>query len=531
MRTFHPSPRALAPVLLAALPALALAAPERAEDRLIVRLEEPVALAEAAARLDGPAWAVKRLLVPRLGVALVELSGIGVDEALREIRDLDAVRWAQPDHWLELRDTVPDDPAFGSQWSLENFGNDADVDAPQAWDLGTGGVDPDGDEIVVAIVDGGMELTHPDLVDNLWVNGPEAVGEPGVDDDGNGFVDDVNGWDGYAQDGSIPTSGHGTHVAGIVGARGNNGNQVCGINWNVRLMAVAASSTQTSVVAVGYNYVIEQKALWLETDGAQGANVVATNSSFGSDFSDCESENYRLWNELYDEMGSLGILSAAATMNRNADVDLQGDVPTSCTSDWLVTVTNTTNQDTRNGGAAYGLESIDLGAPGTSIPSTYTGGIVTSLTGTSMATPHVAGAVALLHSVLSPALNDWMNADPAAAALELKRILLDTVDPLAALDGLTVSGGRLNLHAAALAASSWPPSQAPAVELELLVPWGARLSWEPVAGASLYHVETSPAGFGPWTRVATTDQTAWEDGESVRWSGEGRFYRIVAEVQ
>ena len=451
------------PLLLAGLAAVARAwtpgdAPY-AEGRLLLRFDQDVStVAEAARVLADPRLEPVRPLVKALGIWEVELKeGWTVRQALSELDGRSGLLWAQADHQLALRQTFPNDPLWGSQWDLHNTGQsgvaDADIDAPEAWDLGTGGLDGNGDEIVVAIVDGGMELTHSNLAPNLWINAAEAAGTPGVDDDGNGYVDDVNGWDGYANDGTIPTSSHGTHVAGTVGARGNDGSLVAGISWNVKLMAVAASSGQTSVISVGYGYVLDQKTLWYSSGGAQGANVVATNSSFGVDLADCESGSYPIWNDLYDAMGQVGILSAAATANANYNVDVQGDVPTSCSSDWMISVTNTTSSDVKYSSAGYGATTIDLGAPGTNTLSTYSGNTTATLTGTSMATPHVAGAVGFLHSVAGPGFTAQYNADPAAGALLLKQILLDGVDPLPSLQGVTVTGGRLNLYNAALAIS------------------------------------------------------------------------------
>ena len=415
--------------------------------QVIFRLREP---AKNASKLLIQSGALKgaRALIPDLGIYVATLpEGTDLKQAISTLSTSPLLKYIQPDHKVTLRDVKPNDPGFLQQWNMWSA-SQVDVSATRAWDLGKGGKNLAGQDIVVAVVDGGVDVTHKDLIPNLWTNTQEIEGN-GIDDDGNGYIDDVHGWNAFNHTGIVPTDEHATHVAGIVGAKGDNGVGVAGINWNVKLMSVAAASGTTSIVLEGYGYVLAQKKLWIQSGGKKGANIVATNSSFGVDYGDCGSADFAAWNDIYDEMGKVGILSAAATANLGIDVDQKGDVPTGCKSDYLITVTNTDEKDSRASTAAWGLTTIDLGAPGENILSTLPGNTTGKFSGTSMATPHVTGAVAFLYSLADKKFSDLAVADPAAAARALKGIMLNTVDQLPSLKGQTVSGGRLNLFKAA----------------------------------------------------------------------------------
>ncbi len=429
-------------------------------DQVLVRFDKHTTLSEARREVNNAMFSVSEAVVPMLDIYLVKLKqSVKSPDAESILKGYPHLRWVQLDYALDLRSTIPDDPQFPSQVNLSQP-SDCDIDAPEAWDITTGGTDPAGGDIVVAIVDNGCMITHLDLAPNIWVNTGEIPGN-GIDDEGDGYVDDVNGWNAYNNTGSIPVPGapyHGTHVSGIVGAVGNNGMQVCGVNWHVKLMIVAASSTITSVVSRGYNYVLAQKTRWLQSGGSTGANVVSTNSSFGINFGNCQSDSFPIWNDLYNAMGTVGILSACATANLHINIDVYGDVPTGCSSPYMIAVTNTTSQDQLYSAAAYGSTTIDLGAPGTNILSTINTG-TGSLSGTSMSSPHVAGAVAFLHAAASPGFYLYYLSHPDSAALLVKKMLLDSVDVLPGLDTCTVSHGRLNLYRAATAIHSYTGPQ------------------------------------------------------------------------
>ena len=410
------------------------------ENEFIIWLEQGIDASTFAANSNAGITPVRQLS-KRLNIWLFEITGskeLREDKMYRLAKNND-VRIVQNNHTnIVQREIVPDDPYYSQQWAP------AIMSLPQTWDtFTTGGVTATGDTIVVAVIDGGVDLGHEDL--NFWKNSHE-IPNNGVDDDNNGYIDDFHGWNAYNHNGNVPSNDHGTHVAGIIGAVGNNRIGVCGVNWNVQVMPVAGSSGNESIVVEAYSYVLEMRARYNETNGEEGAFVVATNSSFGVDYGN--PDDYPIWCSMYDEMGQVGILSCGAGPNMNVNVDVVGDVPSTCPGDWLIGVTNTTSADVKNNGAGYGINNIDIGAPGTFIYSTIPNNSYGNKTGTSMATPQVSGTIALMYAAMPEEMMLACKENPSDFALLVRESLLDGADHLTSLEGLVADARRLNAYGA-----------------------------------------------------------------------------------
>jgi hypothetical protein len=400
---------------------------------------------------DYPAYntQVKESISKELNVWLVSFSNIEVANFQELALNYPQVLVAQPNHNnVALRgDTTPTDPGFGNQWHHNNIGQfggqvGADMSSTEAWGISHSNLSALGDTLVVAVIDDGFFLGHNDI--NFFKNYQEIPNNQ-IDDDGNGFTDDVQGWNAYLDSGAVSSNSHGTHVSGISGAKANNGLGGVGVNWGVKILPVQSGVALESVVLKAYDYVLKMRKLYDETSGAKGAFVVATNSSFGIDYANAAS--FPLWCAFYDSLGAYGILNCGATSNSNINVDASGDIPTTCSSDYLISVTNTDRNDTKVT-AGFGATHIDIGAPGTSIYSTLPGNSYGNRSGTSMSTPQVAGAIALMHSIGCANFASEYKARPDSMALVIKRTLMDFGDSLLSLQGITVSGNRLNVRKA-----------------------------------------------------------------------------------
>ena len=323
---------------------------------------------------------------------------------------------------FSIAETVPDDDRYPQMWALDNTGQtggtvDADIDAPEAWDLQTGS-----SEIVIGVIDSGIDYTHPDLANNIWTNPGEIAGN-GIDDDGNGYVDDIHGWD-FASGDSDPMdgNGHGTHVAGTIAAAGNNSVGITGVNWNAKLMPLrflndAGSGSIYHAVAA------------LEYATMMGADI--TNNSW---IGDPYTSSLQFAINQANAVGSLYVVCAGNNHNNN---DLNPEYPASYAGDNVISVAATTKSDELASYSNYGASTVHLGAPGSNILSTKTGGGYTTKSGTSMASPHVAGVASLL-------LSKRTDLTPVA----IRQAILQGTDTIQGLEGKTISDGRLNAYGA-----------------------------------------------------------------------------------
>ena len=340
----------------------------------------------------------------------------------------------QPNATVDYR-AFPNDNLFTTQWNLEL------IEIQKAWDISTGGLSPNGDTIVIAVLDSGCDIDHIDLEENIWTNKMEIPNDD-IDNDGNGYVDDYLGLNLDTGDDRHRSDNHGTPVTGIIGAVGNNEEGLTGINWNVKLMILSNVRTVSEIIEA-YEYVIDQRNKYDESNGAEGAYVVATNFSAG--IANRFPPDFPAWCGMFDALGEAGILNVCSTTNANTNVDEEGDLPTLCPSPYLITVTNTNERDEKVIAAGFGAEHVDLGAPGENAPSTYRNNQYQNFNGTSSAAPHVSGVIGLIYG--AQGCNKFANLlkdHKSNAALLAKELILNFADSIPSLEGKTVSGGRLN---------------------------------------------------------------------------------------
>lgn len=346
--------------------------------------------------------------------------------SLAQLEEDERVEYTEQDQELSLQafrekaeseTRKPDD--LNSLWGLHNnWGKKIDIDAPEAWSITTGSRE---NGPIIAVLDTGIDADHPDLKDNLWVNTGEIPGN-GKDDDKNGVVDDVHGFNAYFENGNPDDKdGHGTHCAGTIGAVGNNGQGVVGVNWHARIMPIKIFNnkekprTSTSAVLRGISYA-----------GRNGARI--TSNSWGGGWYSWSTKR------AFDKSKAMHIF-AAGNDTKNNDED--SHYPSNYDIDNGVAVASIDRSGGLSSFSNYGKEKVDLAAPGSSIRSTIPDDTYGWKSGTSMATPHVSGVAGLMLTLKPDLTND-----------QLKDSLLKSVDTSPELKDKVSTNGRLNAHKA-----------------------------------------------------------------------------------
>ncbi len=379
------------------------------------------------------------------GIFLVQLDGsLSVEEAIREAENDPRVEFAEPNRRLAPADTIPNDALFTNMWALHNTTvTGADIAAPRAWDLTTGS-----NNVVVAITDTGVDIQHPDLAANIWSN-PGETPNNNIDDDNNGLIDDVNGWNFEANNNqlfnSISFDAHGTSVAGIIGAVGNNGSGITGVAWNVILMPlkfINNGTGDTSGAVKAINYAIAQRN--------KGVNVRVINASWGPTGASCNDSFSKSLKKAIQAAGDAGITFVCSAgngdcgTNRNGDdLDAAPEYPAS----WGGELTNVLSVGAVDSTDAvpffsnFGHNNISVAAPGfavlTTVPRGFSGlqdiASYSTQTGTSFSAPHVTGIAALLAA-----------REPALTPAQIKQRIIATAEPLLPLASKIKSAGRAN---------------------------------------------------------------------------------------
>lgn len=345
-----------------------------------------------------------------------------IDQVIQECKALSDIEYAEPNYRVYALEK-PNDPEYSRLWGLNNTGqtggtNDADIDAEEAWNVEKGSK-----QVIVGVIDTGIDYNHEDIKANMWKN-PGEIPNNNIDDDNNGYVDDYYGWDFFFNDKDpYDDNEHGTHVAGTIGAIGNNGKGVVGVNWSVSLMALkfldntGSGSTSDAIEAIIYA-------------ANMGANIL-NNSWGGGGFS-------QSLEDAITYAKNKGVLFVAAAGNDSKNTDGDPNYPSNYDVANVISIAASTDEDKLAGFSNYGAQTVDIAAPGESIYSTTPNNRYASLSGTSMATPHVVGAAALIWSHYLPNSN-WEN---------VKFRLFGSADYVFNLQGKVLLDGRLNVNTA-----------------------------------------------------------------------------------
>ena len=406
--------RALAPVLCACLSTLGMASVAHAQ-QILVGYDHKVSshALKAQASALGASRSVGRIAGGTVGIFRVANSS--AKATMNTLRQQPGVRYVEPDYPIKPF-SAPNDTLWGDLWGMSNIG------LPDAWTMSTGA---DGTGITVAVTDSGIQLDHPDLVNQLWTN-PGETADNSADDDGNGLADDMHGADYCMLDGEPnDAGGHGTHVSGTIAAEKNNNEGVAGVAPGAKIMALRFIGNGGSLYCNNTSGAIYA----LEYAIAKGAKVI--NASWGGP------TNSKALSDELTKVKNAGILFVAAAGNDGKDIDKSPTYPASYTQDNIITVDALDSSNAMASFSNWGAKATDIGAPGVSITSTWNDGSYNTIQGTSMATPHVAGAAAAL----------WSK-EPTATYAQIKAAIIAGGTTTPAMSGKSTTGKRLNLAGA-----------------------------------------------------------------------------------
>ena len=498
---------------------------EAVAGEVLVKFRRPVTAAErarTAAQLDLD----HDVALNSAGVRHLRSRGLRTSALLAHFQGAANVEYAEPNYIVHAIQAPPNDPQFGQLWGLQNLGqvvngsaglSGADIDAVPAWGVSTGSA-----ANVVGVLDTGIDYTHPDLAGNVWsapTNFTVTIG--GVPRDCLAGTHGFNALNNTC----IPMddNNHGSHVAGTIGAVGHNSIGISGVSQTASVMGLkflnASGSGSTTGAINLIEFAIQAKGIF----GASANVRILSNSWGGGGFSQA----------LLDQINTAnthGMLFVAAAGNSNSNNDLSPHYPASYAAASIISVAATTSTDGRASFSNYGATTVDLGAPGVNILSTIRGGTYVYFNGTSMATPHVSGAAALM-----------LAACPTLNTADLKSTIMITADPVASLAAITVTGGRLTLNRAVATCAGAPPPPpppppvAPAAPMNLQAsngPGAKKISlvWSASAGATSYRVKRSATSGGPYPPSSVIASPTGTSYTNTGLKSKQTYYYVVSAV-
>ncbi len=429
-------------LVLFSLNAVAKYEPEAVPGEYLVKLKGPIINVTSGTFAPEMNSMIKSV-IPGRNILVVQRPKIELSSyAISALKQNKNVLLVEPNYIYRMN-AVPNDPDYSKLWGLKNVGQTdgvqngtegVDINVEKAWDLTTGSSD-----VLVAVIDTGIDYNHPDLKENVWSNSAELVGQPGVDDDGNGFIDDIHGYDFSSETGDgdpLDDHGHGSHCSGTIGAKGGDSAGIVGVNWNVKIIGVkflngdGSGTLEGAIKAI--DYAVKMNAKVLSNSWGGGGESL-------------------LLKEAIERSNAAGTVFVAAAGNNASNNDTIPGYPASYDVANIISVAAIDNKGDLANFSNYGKRSVHVAAPGVKVFSSLNDGKYDSWSGTSMATPHVSGVAALLLAY-----------DTALTAADVKNRIVNTARPLSTIKRRVLSGGIVDAYAALMNQAPQPDPNDPA---------------------------------------------------------------------